>query len=259
MFNTYFTPAFYHYLSNKLRKMKKFLILFFALIALSASADSAHLKEYVLNLGQFDKIRVDDNVNVVYRQNPDSTGCASFRSTEEFADAFIFTVNNGTLRVQVTTEDVGKEGLPTLNLFSDFLTSITSSSDFEVRVADLAPCPELKVNLIGNGTITVDDIRATKLSAKLSTGNGTLNLSGSVQEATFSMIGTGTIQADRLRSGKVNCHIMGSGTIGCWPLDKLCVKGIGSTKIYYKGEPKVKKNGGGKLFQIPEDDYASAD
>ena len=30
------------------------------------------------------------------------------------------------------------------------------------------------------------------------------------------------------------------------------MKGIGSTKIYYKGDPKVKKTGGGKLFPIPE-------
>lgn len=233
--------------------MKKLLTLLLALVSLSAAAQSQKLNDYVLNVGQFDKIRIDDNVNVVYRQDPDSTGCVSFRAGEEFADAFIFTVNNGTLRVQVTTEDVDKEGLPTLHLFSDFLTSVNSSSAFNVLVTDLAPCPELKIKLEGNGTITVDEIKATKLSAGLNTGNGSINLSGDVSQATYSMVGTGTIQADRLRAAKIDCRIMGSGTICCWPLEKLCVKGLGSTKIYYKGDPAVKKTGGGKLFRIPED------
>ena len=36
--------------------------------------------------------------------------------------------------------------------------------------------------------------------------------------------------------------------------------GLGSTKIYYKGKPNIKKTGGGKLFELPsevdEDVYA---
>ena len=234
--------------------MRIIFALLITLIGLSASAQPGRLKDYVLNVGQFDKIKIDDNVNVVYRQSADSTGMVSFRAEEDFADAFIFTVNKGTLRVQVSTEDVGKEGLPTLHLFSDFLTSVTSSSAMTVLVKDMAPCPKFSVNLIGNGTITVEDIKATKLSARLTTGNGTVNLSGKAHEGTYSMVGTGTIQADRVESGQVTCQIMGSGTIGCWPLERLCVKGIGSTKIYYKGDPVIKKTGGGKLFQIPEGD-----
>lgn len=236
--------------------MKRLFVILSVLMTLCLPALAGDLKDFVLEVGQFDKIRIDDNVNVVYRQDPDSTGYVSFRGLEEFADAFIFTVNKGTLRVQVTTEDVGKEGLPTLHIFSDFLTSVTNSSAFSVLVTDLAPCPELKINLIGNGTITVDDIKATKLSARLTTGNGTINLSGKVKQATYSMVGTGTIQADRLVAEKVTCQIMGSGTIGCSPLDDLCVKGIGSTKIYYTGDPKVSKKGGGKLFRIPDGDDA---
>lgn len=234
--------------------MKKLFSLLFALIALSASAQAADLRTYVINVGQFDKIKIDDNVNVVYRQDPDSTGLVSFRGKEKFADAFIFSVNNGTLRVQVTTDDVDNPELPVVHIFSDFLTSVTNSSDYEVLITDLAPCPELKINLIGNGTITVDDIKATKLTAGLTTGNGTINLSGDVKQACFRMLGTGTIQADRLLASSVDCKIMGSGSIGCWPMDKLNVRGIGSTKIYYKGNPKVKKAGGGKLF--PMDDVA---
>ena len=239
--------------------MKKLLLCLMALLSICSYAQNSRLKDYALKVGQFDRIKIDDNVNVVYRQNPDSTGYVAYRGEEEFADAFIVSVNKGQLRVQVDTEDVGKPNLPTLYVYSDFLTCVTNSSAFEVRVSDLAPCPEFKVVLIGNGTITVDDIRANRLVAKLATGNGTINLSGKVEDTNLDMVGTGTIQADRLESLQVTCHIMGSGTIGCWPVDLLKVKGIGSTKIYYKGEPEVKKSGGGKLFQIPADGAAVAD
>lgn len=66
------------------------------------------------------------------------------------------------------------------------------------------------------------------------------------------MVGTGTISADRLEADVVQCKILGSGSIGCWPLQKLNVRGIGSTKVYYKGDPQVKKSGGGKLYPLPE-------
>ena len=67
------------------------------------------------------------------------------------------------------------------------------------------------------------------------------------------MVGTGTINADGLKTELVNCKIMGSGTIGCWPLSRLDVRGIGSTKIYYKGAPEIKKVGGGKLFPLTDE------
>ena len=53
--------------------MRIIFALLITLIGLSASAQPGRLKDYVLNVGQFDKIKIDDNVNVVYRQSADST------------------------------------------------------------------------------------------------------------------------------------------------------------------------------------------
>ena len=52
---------------------------------------------------------------------------------------------------------------------------------------------------------------------------------------------------------------MGGGTIGCWALDKLECRGIGSTRIYYKGEPEIKKVGGGKLFPLTSEEAVKLD
>lgn len=231
--------------------IKKFIFsaLFVLLTALGVSAEDA-VKDYKLNVGQFDKLQVTDDVNVVYRCVPDSSGYVAFRADVDFADAFIFSVKKGTLRVQVTTEDVGKPGLPTVYCYSDFLTSVENSSNFTLRVETLAPMPTLKVKQVGNGKIEVENVKSTEVNVTLATGNGTVVISGQCQKAQFNMVGTGLIQADMLETPDVSCKILGSGSIGCWAKDNLDVRGVGSTKIYYKGDPLVKKVGGGKLFPL---------
>ena len=243
------------------RTFSLFLILVAVVVPMtfSAKGDDTTLNDYAVKVGQFDRLNVLDNVNVVYRICPDSTGYVSYRAVDDFADAFIFTLKGNTLKVQVTTEDVGKPGLPTVYVYSDFLTYVSNSSEFSVTVDECAPCPEFSVNQIGNGSITVEGIKANKVTAKISTGKGVVNLSGEAQEAVYKMIGAGTIQADRLKAGKVKCQIIGAGTIGCWPVESLFTSGIGSTKVYYKGNPTVKKKGGGKLFSIPEERPAGID
>lgn len=216
------------------------------------STQAQIMERYKVEVGQFDKLKVTDNVNVVYRCLPDSSGYIQYVGSKEFADAFIITPKNGTLKIQVSTEDVGNPDLPTLFVYSDFLTSVENSSSFSVTVENPAPCAEFSVKEIGNGSITVENLKANVVKATIATGKGTVNISGKCQEAEFKMVGTGVISADRLEANDVKCLILGSGSIGCWPVEKMSVKGIGSTKIYYKGDPVVKKSGGGKVFRLPE-------
>lgn len=232
--------------------MKKYLLLLVMAMG-SVLIHAQETENYKLEVGQFDKLKVLDNVNVVYRCLPDSSGWVQYRGAMEFADAFIVTPKDGTLKIQVSTEDVGHPDLPTLYVYSDFLTSVENSSSFEVMIENPAPCAEFKAKEIGNGKITVEDLRANVVKASITTGNGTVNVSGKCRKADLKMVGTGIISVDRLESDVVNCRILGGGTIGCWPVEKLSVKGIGSTKIYYKGDPDVRKSGGGKLFKLPED------
>lgn len=232
--------------------MKK-ILLFIVFIMSFGMMCAQSTQVYNVEVGQFDKLKVTDNVNVVYRCVPDSTGWVQYRGSKEFADAFIITPKNGTLKIQVTTEDVGHPDLPTLYVYSDFLTSVENSSAFNVTIENPAPCAEFKAKEIGNGSINVENIKANIVKASLTTGNGSVNISGSCQKAEIQMIGTGIISVDRLEAQIVECKALGSGTIGCWPLERLVAKGIGSTKIYYKGDPVIKKSGRCKLYPLPED------
>lgn len=207
---------------------------------------------YKVETGQFDKIKVNGNISVVYKNLTDSTGMACYDAPVGSSRMFDIEVNkNGLLKVSPGDDNWSAENLPTLYVYSDFLTSVESYSDQEVQVAGLAPCASFKISLIGNGTIYAEGIRSTSVSASISTGNGSIYLSGKCDKANFRMVGTGLISADRLQALDVKCNILGTGSIGCWPVDNLNVSGLGSTKIYYKGTPHISKKGGGKLFELP--------
>lgn len=236
--------------------MKK-ILLALLLLAFVPEMRAQVSQQYKIEVGQFNKLKVSDNVNVVYRCVPDSTGWVQYSGTKEFADAFILTPKKGTLRIQVSTEDVGNPDLPVLYVYSDFLTSVENSSNFTLTVENPAPCAEFSAKEIGNGRIVVEGLKANTVKAAVSTGNGMVSVSGSCRDAVYQMVGTGIIAADRLEAQNVECKILGSGSIGCWAQEKLTTKGIGSTKIYYKGDPVIKKSGGGTLYPLPEGDNGS--
>ena len=234
------------------KNMKKYILLI--LLLLPCLTQAQEVNNYKVEVGQFSHLKVMDNANVVYRCNADSTGYVQWSGDIAFADAFIISPKDGKLKIQVSPEDVKNPDLPTLYVYSDFLSSVENAGSRVVKIENPAPCAEFKVKEIGNGTVSVEGIKANIVKAFLNTGNGTINLSGSCRHAEFKMVGTGLIAADRLEAEQVKCKILGGGSIGCWPLESLVAKGIGSTKIYYKGNPdKVKKSGGGKLFKLPED------
>lgn len=216
------------------------------------SANAGAVTEYITYCGPFDRLEVLDNVNVIYACNPDSAGYMRYTGEKRFADAFIVNNNKGKLKIQVNTEDVNDPALPDIYIYSNFLTSVSNSSLRKVEVLSIAPCPELSIKQIGNGTIGVDGVKCDKLSATIATGNGSIIVTGSTDAAAFKMVGTGTIQADLLRANTVKCRVVGSGTIGCWPLESLDVKGLGSTKVYYRGEPVVSKGPGLKVMQLDQ-------
>lgn len=219
-------------------------------LTVSAAKPSGQLKEYSFDVGQFTELKVMDNVNVVYHCNPDSTAKVYYLSLPDFENAFIFTNSGGCLKIQVTTEDIGKPDMPVIHVYSDFLNKVENASEFSVVVENPAPCPDFQARVVGNGSISVEGIKATNVSAKVTAGMGSITLSGTCTDANFRMTGTGTIQADRLRCQQATCKILGSGSIGVNASKSLQVRGLGSTKVYYLGNPKIKHSGGGKLIKM---------
>ncbi len=220
------------------------------ILALLMGGLQMNAKQFKLPVGQFSKLNVDDSVNVVYVGGSDTPSCVTYEGDQKYARAFIITHKGNKLRVQVETMFVNDPELPTLYVYSDFLESASLSAESTLTLKSVAPSSKLDLSVMGNGTLVADNMRATKIGANIKSGNGTISISGHCQQANFSMLGNGTIQADRLEATDVSCKILGQGSIGCWPVEELKVMGIGNTKIYYKGSPKIDKKGGGKLFPL---------
>lgn len=229
----------------------KIRILLFMAVVMAAFQVSA--KEFTLPVGQFSKLSVDDNVNVVYVGANGTPSRVTYKGDQKYARAFIITHKGNKLRIQVETIYVDDPDLPTLYVYSDFLENASLSAESTLTLESVAPSSQLNLSLMGNGNIVADKVRATKVSAAIKSGNGTICVSGNCQTADFTMVGNGTIQADHLEATTVNCKMLGNGSIGCWPVNDLKIRGIGNTKIYYKGNPDVDKKGGGKVFQLEWD------
>lgn len=227
--------------------MKRTILLIAAAITMALGAAA---EEYHLSVGQFRKLNVFDNLNVVYRCRKDSTGTVAFNTEAAQAKDIICEVKGGELKVRVSTDLIESGQLPTIYVYSDFLSQAKNSSNGTLIVENPAPAAEIKFILVGNGRIEATGLQATEVEAKVTTGNGTISLQGECVEAKYDMLGTGTIQADFLKADLVECKCMGSGTIGCWALQTLKTKCLGSTKIYYKGDPAVTKKGGGTLYPM---------
>lgn len=229
--------------------MKSFVItLLLALVVpVCASAET-----YSINVGEFSRLKVIEGINVDYRCNSDSAGVAFFECDDpDRASAIGLTKNGEELTVSLTSANRVYDRLPTLRVYSSFLTKVENSGDSMVRVLTVAPCPNFNVTQIGNGRIVVRDISATRVRARITTGNGTIVLFGKCDEAVLNMTGTGHLQADGLKAATVKVSAYGTGSVGCFPTGTLTVHGIGSTSIYYRGHPEVRNRAVGvKLENI---------
>lgn len=230
--------------------MKLLLTLSISILCAVAS-QGQNLTKYELNVGEFNELKVVDGINVDYKCNPDSTGLAVFTSVPEKASAFIFNNKNGKLSMQISTESVGLKDMPTVTVYSKYLTKVENSGDSTVRVVSVAQGPKFTANLIGNGRLSVRDIEIEEVNGKITTGNGTLAINGICERANISFKATGVIQADGLKANQVSVSAYGTGSVGVWAVKKLNVTGMGSTTVYYKGEPEIKNRSiGVKLEKI---------
>ena len=214
-------------------------------------AHAAELVKYELDVNEFHELKVVDGINVVYSCNPDSAGKAVFTCPSSQAAAFMFNNKKGRLSMHLSTESVGTANLPVVHVYSSYLTRVENSGDSLVKVVNIAQGPKFAAKLIGNGRIVVRDVKATEVTAAISTGHGTLVITGECEHANFNFMGTGVIQADELEAQTANVKAGGTGSIGLWAVKSFTVMGAGSTKVYFKGNPEIKNRSVGlKTFPL---------
>lgn len=200
------------------------------------------MQRYKINVGDFEELTVVDGVPVHYVNNPDSAGWAVFESSPEVCSRIMFSNAKNHLKIQTDAEDSVVTGVPMLTVYSSSLKKICNSGDSLV-VADVsAELEKFTIRQIGNGRLVVENLKATKIDARLTAGCGTLYVSGETTTAKFSNISSGTISAYNLVAENVSCSILGAGPVECTPSKTLKISGLGAGKVYYQGAPEKVSN-----------------
>lgn len=236
--------------------MKKYvtILLWCALMMTSATAFAQDHK--VVNVGNFTSLKVNNNVNVIYRSDAEKAGTAEFTATESVAKMFIFNNDGkGWLSIQLSDYNFNT-GVPTVTVYSTTLQEVINQSDSAVVIECLPQTPIFKAKTTNNGAITIHGLNASTTVLKEATGKGHIFADGVTENLECKLVGTGQIQALDLEARTISCGISGSGHIYCHSTGgELKIKGIGSGKVHYKGTPskiKLRKLGSIKALPYPE-------
>ncbi len=236
--------------------MKRVLISIVMLTALAVTACAQGMKHRVVDVGDFRRLALIDDINVNYRCNPDSAGLAVFTCSQDIANRLIFNTNsNGRLSIQVKSDLQQLHNLPTITIYSSSLIEAENAGDSTLRINNLPATDHFKVRLIDNGKIILRKVKANKLELQILSGKGTIIADGKCDELALRLVGAGEIQADDVVATDVSCRIIGTGNMGCNVNGgNLKVNGSGTGKVYYKGHPdKVSVKKLGSIKAIPMD------
>lgn len=215
----------------------------FATLALVAACCAAQPKEYIINVGDFNQLKVTSGVNVDYVCSTDSAGMVRFSAEPDMVSAIETQVKKGRLRISLKAEE-GKTltGLvPTVTVYSGSLQKVENEGDSTVRVLSSAAVPVFNARLIGNGALVVRKVKATSVDCSLLAGHGRMVVYGECTDARLNLTGTGILQADGLKAVNASCYATGTGEIGV-NASKVKVSGAGSAIIYYVGTPVITKS-----------------
>lgn len=218
----------------------RIILVAICLFSTSLATAKVEKQHFALNTGDFAELRVVDGLNVVYHASADSAGMVVFDATRDVAPMILVSNDKNTLKIQLQTEAVGRASLPEIHVYSSFLSGAENSGDSTLTVISPTPGARLKMRVVGNGRIIARGLHATVVEGSIDTGKGSLYLSGNTNWAKLRTVGTGSIQAGDLKGHKGSIFIGGTGSVDCYITSELTVTGLGSGKIYVKGNPKVK-------------------
>lgn len=221
--------------------IRKAAVTLVATLALAVATPAA-AADYELDVKPFDELQVVNDINVIYKCNNDSAGQVRFSCDPDVSSMILFSNNKNKLKIELSDEitDAQRHRLPTITVFSAFLSKVENSGDSTVYVDTPSPASTFKARIVGNGTLIARGLRATTVEGKISTGHGHLVLSGEAQTIKLSNTGTGTIEAGTIKATIGRCSIYGTGSVDCQVTNELTVMGLGSGKIYLKGTPTIK-------------------
>lgn len=223
-------------------KIYSFLFSFVFLISHIVSAQG---RLYSVETGDFEEVRIQNSVNVIYLETSDSIGIATFTADDETSQALVFENKKGKLTISLQPRTFNREHpIPTVTIRSKSIKVATNEGDSLLIINYKYPKESFRVKQIGNGLMSVRNFHGKEIKAVQSFGAGRITINGTCDKAILDNTGQGIIQAGGLKAVEAVCYIMGTGNIDCNVTDDLSVKGLGSGTVFYSGSPKNIRNRG---------------
>lgn len=222
-------------------KFKTLILLLLAITAATCVSAADNLTHYELKFDEFHELKVVDGINVDYYCDSSKAGKVEFEAAPDVASAVMFEPSKGKLSIKLALRDGSYRNLPTIRVYSSYLTKVSNEGDSLVRVMSTAAGPKFYCRVMGNGRMSVRDIQMTNVEASILSGHGTISIFGNAQNVRLKVTGAGQIQADELQASDVDCTVTGTGIINCYATENLKYGGVGSGKVFYRGTPEIKK------------------
>lgn len=204
----------------------------------------AQVENFDIKVGDFTKLIVDNNIDVVYKQSNTLAGHVQFKCTKKVANNLIF-INSGNkkLTIQVAEDMMNHDKTPLLTVYSKTLEFVENNADSTVIVKVPKGLKEFTAVSSRNGDTKLEDVDVEKLTVKIKTGWGDIYASGKCDELIVRGLGTGDLNVQELKARKANVRYTGTGVVRCDVVDELKVKGAGGAKVLYKMLPaKITKD-----------------
>lgn len=197
-----------------------------------------------VKIGDYDRITLYGPAMKIRYSQSDKGPFLRIKTDRNIYEMFEFTSNEGELQIFL------KEEYKKLHLFPTEFTITTGSKKLqyinltgknEFNLADTVRFQKLEVIVTGNSTFKADYLQGENLKGSI-TGNGTFDLAGQVDTASFTITGNGDVNAFDLQSNCAVCVVTGHGNMDIWATDDLKTVITGMGKIKYKGNPEISKD-----------------
>lgn len=220
--------------------------LFIVVSLLSYTTVDAQCKE----VGYFNKIKLYAEINVVCRTSNDSIGWVSYKGIDSESNVVTTIVNSGTMTIYLNTIDY-KELPDTLFVFYPDLISVENAYNSTLAIDTLSTKNKVKCVSQGNGKIQIGYLKAHDANFSILTGKGEISVDAGYCDNIFArIVGTGKIKVSGLKSVETVVRCLGTGSISCPQSEIIKIKGLGTTKIFYKGHPVIKRWGNARVINL---------
>jgi hypothetical protein len=238
---------------------KNFLIILCALFVLcfsscvvvsfmqaNAVAGKGAPEKYTFNVGEYNKIKVEDSCEIRYYAAPSNT--VTLEIQPNLREYFLVEVKNNELIVSATKRIYfykKKSLFPVLTVSTPVLNSLTIMGACTFKAIDKIKTDTFKLEIIGAGDGKAElDVNSLKTNMS---GAGSFELFGKADNAEIKFSGAGELIASSLQMREASVNFSGAGAIRINCSEKLSIEARGVGLVEYSGSPSLSLNSSGPV------------